>query len=259
MCHPPFTPKDNDNSTNLQATNISTESLQQFSIQCGRLAPTALVNTMKDSNNVDRLDEDQNKWTILYVGDNDIYCQYLGLTFPRAQHYLYQPIGKKLVESNLNVTKALMRRYYAIEKTKDAERIGIIVGTLGVSKYCDIIEKCRDIIKCARKKPYTFLVGKPNAAKLANFPEIDIFVVVACPLNSIDIAIGNISKGRDRSGSDYFRPIITPFELDAALNPKQIWKGCDFKANYQTILPGMYFEVLTTVVATNIQNLVDTY
>ena len=34
-------------------------------------------------------------------------------------------------------------------------------------------------------KYYTFVMGKPNIAKMANFLEIDIFVIVACPENSL--------------------------------------------------------------------------
>merc|ERR1712150_40616 len=90
----------------------------------------------------------------------------------------------------------------------------------------------------AGRRQYTFLVGKPNAPKLANFPEIDVFVAVGCPLNSIELVIGNISKGRERSGTEFLRPIITPYELDVALNPKQEWNGGTFKARYQTILTG---------------------
>ena len=30
-----------------------------------------------------------------------------------------------------------------------------------------------------------FLIGKINPAKLLNFPEIDVFVLVACPENSL--------------------------------------------------------------------------
>lgn len=33
----------------------------------------------------------------------------------------------------------------------------------------------------AGKKTYTFLMGKPNPTKLANFPEVEIFVLVADP------------------------------------------------------------------------------
>jgi len=41
------------------------------------------------------------------------------------------------------------------------------------------------ILKQAVKKYYTIAVGKLNVAKMANFMEIDIFVLVACPENSL--------------------------------------------------------------------------
>ena len=37
----------------------------------------------------------------------------------------------------------------------------------------------------AHKKSYTISVGKLNPAKLANFMEIECFVLVACPENSV--------------------------------------------------------------------------
>ena len=242
ICHPPCM-----NTENEQIKKVSKDKIcdsvndQTLSLRCGRLVPDILIDTLEsDCDAEDLEDSGQHKWTILYVGENEIYAQYLALTFPRALHMLYQPEKKHLVPSSTNVRRALMKRYFAIEKTKDAERIGILVGTLGVANYCDMIDKCRDTIKRAGKRAYTFLVGKPNAPKLANFPEIDVFVIVACPLNSIELAVGNISEGRDRSGKDFLHLIITPFELDVALNPKRKWINHGFKANYRAILPGTY-------------------
>ena len=37
----------------------------------------------------------------------------------------------------------------------------------------------------AQKKSYTITVGKLNPAKLGNFLEIECFVLVACPENSL--------------------------------------------------------------------------
>ena len=239
ICHPPLEEDGKNKNIEVECKNISEDdSLQGFSLQCGRLVPNILIDTIESNLDENLSHDKQQEWCIIYAGHSDIYSQYLALTFPRAQHYLYLPDKKIFTQSNSNVTKALMRRYYSIEKTKDAERIGILVGTLGIVRYRDIIEKCRDIIKSAGKRQYTFLVGKPNAPKLANFPEIDVFVAVACPLNSIELVIGNISKGRERSGTEFLRPIITPYELDVALNPKQEWNGGTFKARYQTILTG---------------------
>ena len=43
----------------------------------------------------------------------------------------------------------------------------------------------RALLARAHKKSYTITVGKLNPAKLGNFLEIECFVLVACPENSL--------------------------------------------------------------------------
>ena len=74
-----------------------------------------------------------------------------------------------------------------------------------IERYLELIEYMKQIITRAGKKYYTIVVGKLNIAKLANFSEIDIFVLVAGPENSLI------------DGRDYYQPIVTPFELEIAL------------------------------------------
>jgi diphthamide biosynthesis protein 2 len=38
--------------------------------------------------------------------------------------------------------------------------------------YLHIIEQMKNLIKASGKKSYTLVMGRPNAAKLANFPEV---------------------------------------------------------------------------------------
>ena len=101
--------------------------------------------------------------------------------------------------------RALMQRYGLVERAKEADLIGIVVGTLGVAKYLDMVEYVKKIIHDAGKKYYLYVVGKINPYKLANFPEVDIFVLIACHENS---AIDS---------RDFYKPIVTPFELQLAL------------------------------------------
>jgi diphthamide biosynthesis protein 2 len=54
-----------------------------------------------------------------------------------------------------------------------------------IVSYMHVIEHLKRMIRQAGKRYYLFSVGKLNVAKLANFPEIDIFVLVACPENSL--------------------------------------------------------------------------
>jgi diphthamide biosynthesis enzyme Dph1/Dph2-like protein len=56
----------------------------------------------------------------------------------------------------------------------------------------------------AGKKTYTFIMGKLNPAKLANFMEIDVFVLIACRENTL------------MESRDFYKPIVTPFEMEMA-------------------------------------------
>lgn len=53
------------------------------------------------------------------------------------------------------------------------------MGTLGVAGCITAAEEVRRLARAAGKRTYTLLMGKPSPAKLANFPEVDVFVMVA--------------------------------------------------------------------------------
>ncbi|XP_009570449.1 PREDICTED: diphthamide biosynthesis protein 2, partial [Fulmarus glacialis] len=73
-------------------------------------------------------------------------------------------------------------------------------------------------------------VGKPNPAKLANFLEVDIFVLVACAQNSL------------LDSSDFYRPVVTPYELELACNPAREWTG-NYLTDFRDLLPGAWAQV----------------
>ena len=102
------------------------------------------------------------------------------------------------------VVQTLKRRYFLVEKAREANIVGILVGTLGAAGYKNVIQQLRMAAKNADKKTYTLLMGKPSPAKLANFPEIDIFVLVADP------------QGHILESKEYLAPIITPYEAMVA-------------------------------------------
>ena len=81
--------------------------------------------------------------------------------------------------------KALQRRYFLVQKAKEAQVVGILAGTLAVAAAVDTIAALQAIAAAAGKTTYLFVVGKINEAKLANFMEVDLFVLVACPENSL--------------------------------------------------------------------------
>ncbi|PKS09921.1 hypothetical protein jhhlp_004544 [Lomentospora prolificans] len=114
-------------------------------------------------------------------------------------------------------TAALLRRRFArVLSLAGAGTIGILVNTLSVANYLSSIEALRKRIAKAGKKSYTVVVGKLNPAKLANFAEIEGWVVVGC-----------WESGLVEDDRSYFMPVVTPFELEVAMmdEDERIWGG----------------------------------
>eukprot|EP00887_Chlorella_sp_A99_P000266 scaffold13.g266.t1 len=124
----------------------------------------------------------------------------------------------------LAISRTLRRRYYLVEKARDARIIGILVGTLGVAGYGDAIDRLRAAARAAGKKTYTLLLGKPSPAKLANFPEVEVFVMVADP------------QGQVLDSKEYLAPIITPHEAMLAFSPESQWDEAAYRLDFEGVL-----------------------
>ncbi|KAI1137353.1 diphthamide biosynthesis protein [Hypoxylon sp. FL0543] len=109
----------------------------------------------------------------------------------------------------------LRRRYALVIRLATASIIGILVNTLSVKNYMSTISTLKDQIAAAGKKSYTIVVGKLNAAKLANFAEVDGWVVVGCWESGLVEQEG------------LWKPVVTPFELGLALqgDESRVWTG----------------------------------
>jgi len=62
----------------------------------------------------------------------------------------------------------------------NADIFGLVVANIGLSASKPLLDELRFELKKARKKSYTLSVGRLNPAKLANFAEIECFVLVGC-------------------------------------------------------------------------------
>ncbi|KAJ7688973.1 putative diphthamide synthesis protein-domain-containing protein [Mycena rosella] len=150
---------------------------------------------------------------IIYIGGESLGLTNLLITHSACSVYSYDPSTKAARLESSRTNRLLMRRYATVQKARDADVFGILVGTLGVASYLPLIKHLRALLARAHKKSYTISVGKLNPSKLANFMEIECFVLVACPENSLVEA------------RDFLRPIITPYELEVALQAEQSWTG----------------------------------
>ncbi|KAF2791403.1 diphthamide biosynthesis protein [Melanomma pulvis-pyrius CBS 109.77] len=121
--------------------------------------------------------------------------------------------------------RSLNRRYALLTSLSTASVFGILVNTLSVKNYMHIMSHVQSQIAAAGKKSYTFVVGKVNAAKVANFSEIGGWVVIGCWESSLI------------ESQDFWKPLITPFELGLALqsDSERLWTG-EWTGDFQTVL-----------------------
>ncbi|KAL0034135.1 hypothetical protein WJX79_011070 [Trebouxia sp. C0005] len=166
----------------------------------------------------------QDACIMMWIGADDVPAlTHLHLTFNKMLWVMYDPAENSWQEGlPIAISKTLKRRYFLVEKAKNANVIGILVGTLGVSGYKDAIDSIRGLAKKAGKKTYTMLMGKPNPAKLANFPEVEIFVMVADP------------QGMILDSKEYYAPIITPYEAYMAFCGDLEWDG-DYSLDFSAL------------------------
>jgi diphthamide biosynthesis protein 2 len=120
---------------------------------------------------------------------------------------------------------ALRRRYATLTSLTTVPIWGILINTLSVKNYLHIVEHVKERIDKAGKKSYMFVVGKLNAAKVANFSEIGGWVVIGCWESSLV------------DSKDFWKPVITPFELELALkdDADRVWTGA-WQSDFQAVL-----------------------
>lgn len=120
----------------------------------------------------------------------------------------------------------MRRRNFFIEKCKDAQSLGIVIGTLSAKGYLDIVKHIQDLARGRGIRTYLLSVGKVNPAKLGNFLEIDCFVFIGCPENNI------------YTSRDFHKPLLSVFEVELALNPAWHEQFPDFYClDFKEILP----------------------
>lgn len=166
------------------------------------------------------------EYQFIYMGPESLTLTCLAMRFSQQVFHHVNPADGNV--KSITGVKSVMSRSAKLELAKDSEIIGILVGTLGVADYRNLINRIKSIIRSVGKKSYTFVVGKPNEPKLANIPEIDVFVYVACPETSI------IERQTDPA---LYRKLITPWELEVALLGNQEW-SLNFETDFRQLLFG---------------------
>ncbi|KAK9060958.1 hypothetical protein SSX86_019854 [Deinandra increscens subsp. villosa] len=152
-------------------------------------------------------------YSLFWIGpDNSAFANVV-LTFNSCEIVRYDATEDQLLTDTSQQRRILKRRYYLVEKAKDASIVGILVGTLGVAGYLSMIHQIKEMITKAGKKAYTLVMGRPNPSKLANFPECDVFIYISCSQTAL------------LDSKEFLAPVITPFEAILAFNRGSEWTG----------------------------------
>ena len=155
------------------------------------------------------------EYTVIHIG-NPPTALLLTLQSRAKTLYIYTPPTSTCpVTLHLSTaTPQLRRRYALLSRVPALGTIGILLASPTHADSLRSLAHCQTLIKAAGKKSYAFVVGKVNPAKLANFAEIDIWVVVGCWETSLV------------EGEGFYRGMITVWELELGLKgDKRQWAG----------------------------------
>lgn len=171
--------------------------------------------------------ESLSEWQLFHISDPPT-ALLLTLASRVASIHIYPTDGSSSEDPKAlpaSTASALRRRYAILTSLSTVPIFGILINTLSVKNYLHMVDHVKEKIAAAGKKSYMFVVGKLNAAKVANFSEIGGWVVIGCWESSLV------------DSKDFWKPVITPFELELALqgDSERLWTGA-WQSDFQSIL-----------------------
>ena len=95
---------------------------------------------------------------MIYVGEESASLTNWMMNLNKCRFCRFDPVNNLAQIETLNVNKMLMKRYYMIERAKDASIVGVLAGTLGVKGHLAVMDRMKKLVKAAGKKSYTFVV-----------------------------------------------------------------------------------------------------
>ena len=146
----------------------------------------------------------RDSFSILFIGEENRTCLNFRLAFHLNQFYILSPDSHSIRKLG-SEDRLLKKRYHLMQKVSDAAIVGILIANMWLCDYLQVLSDIKSILRNRGKEYYTISMGNIQPTKLANFLEVDIFVLLGCPENVI------------LDSSEYYKPIITPYELFLSL------------------------------------------
>ncbi|GJQ11731.1 hypothetical protein GpartN1_g3522.t1 [Galdieria partita] len=112
------------------------------------------------------------------------------------------------VLANGSATNTFKKRLALVSRAQKSCVFGIVVSAVATTGVLDAVERCEMLLNKFGMEWYVLNVGKPTPTKLANFPEIEVFVLIGCPESAF------------LDSKSYMKPILTMAELELALDSR---------------------------------------
>ncbi|XP_066589414.1 2-(3-amino-3-carboxypropyl)histidine synthase subunit 1 isoform X2 [Prorops nasuta] len=137
---------------------------------------------------------------IVYLGDGRFHLEAAMIANPKLRAFRYDPYEKKLSEEFYAHEEMREIRLQAIENAQNAEKFGLILGTLGRQGNSNILNRLQSRLTSLNKECIMILLSEISPDKIKLLTGIDAFIQVACPRLSIDWGIA------------FQKPFLTPYE-----------------------------------------------
>ena len=143
--------------------------------------------------------------SLVYIGDGRFHLESIMISNPFTPAYRYDPYSKQFTREYYDHHVMLQSRRSAITEASNAQRFGIILGSLGRQGSPAILHHLQEMMRRQGKEYVVVLLSEIFPEKLKLFSNIDAWIQIACPRLSIDW------------GSAFHRPLLTPYEAAVAL------------------------------------------
>ncbi|KAJ1931042.1 Diphthamide biosynthesis protein 1, partial [Linderina macrospora] len=118
---------------------------------------------------------------IVFLGDGRFHLESIMIHNPKIPAYAYDPYNKKFTRERYSHDEMHSLRKNAIESAKHAKKFGLILGTLGRQGNPKVLEELQERLVERKIEYETVLLSEIFPGKLAQFPDIDCWVQIACP------------------------------------------------------------------------------
>ncbi|CAH1389721.1 unnamed protein product [Nezara viridula] len=160
---------------------------------------------------------------IIYIGDQTDACfKNFSYLFKGAE--IWNCSFKNGIEK-YSILNAYKHISYLVEEIKAAGSLTVVVVTLTMKGYLEAIDHVKMLAKKCNKKVYVISVGKPTVAKLTNFPEMELFVVIGC--TELELP----------SRRELIQPVVGLLEVELALNSNRTWNDT-LTRDFRDLIPG---------------------